>query len=309
MLVLAALAIPPLFYLLGKAAGLAVANVQTLARRNKLPLSILGILLGLLTSLPEFIIGVHALIAGVPDLSLGNLLGGLPILFGGILGASIIFSGKVTTDGHPSELTPYLAYLILPLLLGLDKQIGWIDALICIGCYGYLVFHLHTKVGVPKKPPHDSRASTGQALLLTLLAVFIVIVSSHIIVKLAVLLLMYTNLSAFGVGTIVFALGTNLPEMSVAFASWRRNRLDIAWSSLVGSGMANILFLGLFALIRPYTIIPEKNYLFFGGWLFLIFLLLATFYRSDRALKRNEGWALFAVFLAGFIIQALLLIP
>jgi len=75
------IAIVILFYLLGKAADLITASVREASGSYGARVFISGILLGLITSLPEFVVAINAFIDGVPLLSIGNLLGGTVVLF------------------------------------------------------------------------------------------------------------------------------------------------------------------------------------------------------------------------------------
>ena len=308
MLVLAALALLPLFYVLCKAAGLVVFHIQALAERSKIPLTLLGAVLGLLTSLPEFIIGVNALVNDVPDLSLGNLMGGLPVLFGGVMGFTIALNGKIRTNGRSQELFPYMAYLLLPLLAGLDGQIGWFDAIIFLALYVFLLFRLKPEFRSAKRKVPASADTLWKASMLTLIGILVVAISANLIVRLTLFLLAQSSLDVFGIGTVVFALGTNLPEMTMAFVAWRRGNVDLTWSHIVGSAMANILFIGLFALIRPFQVTFGLTQLAFAAWLIGLFALFALFYRSERMLRRNEGVAILAIFLTGLIVQSILLL-
>lgn len=308
MLVLAALALPPLFYILCKAASLVVAHIQAFAQRSKIPITLLGAVLGLLTSLPEFIIGINALVNDVPDLSLGNLLGGLPVLFGGVMGFTIALNGKIRTNGRSQELFPYMGYLLLPLLAGLDGRIGWFDAIIFLSLYVFLLFRLKPEFHDAKRAPKISNDSLWKALVLTIAGIIVVAISANLIVRLTLFLLAHTTLDIFGLGTIVFALGTNLPEMTMAFVAWRNGQTDLTWSHIVGSAMSNILFIGLFALIRPFQVSFNLTHLAFAVWMVGLFTLFALFYRSERILRRNEGVAILAVFVTGLIVQTILLL-
>ena len=308
MLVLAALALPPLFYILCKAASLVVSHIQAIAERSKIPLTLLGAFLGLLTSLPEFIIGMNAIANDIPDLSLGNLMGGLPVLFGGVMGFTIALNGKIRTNGKTKELLPYMAYLLLPLLAGLDGHIGWFDAIVLIGLYVLLLLRLKPEFKNPEHPIKTSHASLWKTSSLTLVGVLVVAVSANLIVRLTLFLLAHSTLDVFGIGTVVFALGTNLPEVSVAFAAWQRGSVALTWSNIVGSAMANILFIGLFALIKPFPVAFGMTHVFFAVWLVGLFGLFALFYHSERVLRRNEGVAILAIFVTGLIIQTLLIL-
>src|SRR3989344_1246010 len=88
-----------LFILIGKAADIVITGVRGLAQKLHINLFLAGLMLGIFTSLPEITIGINALLAGIPALSFGNLIGGTLVLFGPILGLSLILNRRVATDG------------------------------------------------------------------------------------------------------------------------------------------------------------------------------------------------------------------
>lgn len=88
-----------LFIILGIAADVVVRNIKYIATVLKVRLFAFGIVLGLATSLPELSVGINAMMNEASSLSVGNLLGGIIVIFGLILGTSLIFNRSVETDG------------------------------------------------------------------------------------------------------------------------------------------------------------------------------------------------------------------
>ena len=136
------LAIGALFFILGKAADIVVVNVRKLGERFGVRLFFLGIILGLLTSLPELSIAINAAAYDATPLSYGNLLGGIIVLFGLIMGGSIVVNRKISTDGKTESIAPIALFLCLPLLMSLDGSIGFLEGVILIVAYFILVFFL-----------------------------------------------------------------------------------------------------------------------------------------------------------------------
>lgn len=66
-----------LFAALGLAADLAVKNIRSIALTLRLKLFSLGIILGIMTTLPELSVGINATIEDAAGLSVGNLMGEL----------------------------------------------------------------------------------------------------------------------------------------------------------------------------------------------------------------------------------------
>ena len=142
-----------LFYLLGKSADVVVNRVRIISERFGIHLFFLGIILGLFTSLPEITIAVNSLVNDIPDVSLGNLTGGFIVLFGLILGASLIVNRRVHTDGSLVHFAPMLCYFFLPFLFLLDGTISGIDSVILVGAYFAVLLHVYRsyKSDIPKE--------------------------------------------------------------------------------------------------------------------------------------------------------------
>jgi len=138
-----ALKILLLFIALGWSADFAVKNIKYLGAVLKIRLFAFGILLGLITSLPELSLGINATIDRATALSVGNLLGGIIVMLGLILGASLLLNRKITTDGRLASLIPTVLVIFSPILLGIDGKYSLSDGIAMIGLYVGLIFYLY----------------------------------------------------------------------------------------------------------------------------------------------------------------------
>jgi len=103
-----------LFIALGWSANFAVKNIKYLGAVLKIRLFVFGILLGLITSLPELSLGINATIDNATTLAVGNLLGGIIVMLGLILGASLLLNRKIVTDGRLASLIPTVLVIFSP---------------------------------------------------------------------------------------------------------------------------------------------------------------------------------------------------
>src|SRR3989339_790727 len=132
-----------LFAVLGVAADFAVRNIKYIASVLKMRLFAFGILLGLITTLPELSVGINATIDKAASLSAGNLLGGVIVLFGLVLGTSLFLNRQIDTDDNLKTLIPEMAVIFSPVLFGLDGHFGLLDGLMMIGLYLALLYYLY----------------------------------------------------------------------------------------------------------------------------------------------------------------------
>lgn len=298
-----------LFAVLGVAADFAVRNIKYIASVLKIQLFAFGILLGFVTTLTELSVGINAMIDGAASLSVGNLLGGTIVLLGLILGASLLLNRQIITDGKLKILIPEVAVILSPILFGMDGEFGLLDGLAMVGLYLGLIFYLYRanhSFGVSHVEDIDKNKIV-KAVLLSIAGIIFVLLASHWIVKITLDLLDYINVSKLVMGMLVFAIGTNLPEITIAITSWRKKASELSLSHLLSSAFTNVLVLGILASIRPITFIIGPAY-----WVLVIFMSLVSvaflfFYHTNKKMDRREGLILLFVYILFLIVNFLIL--
>ncbi len=300
-----------LFAILGFSANIVVNGIKKIAHKLGIPIFLLGLILGLLTSLPELSIAVNAAINGVEEVSVGNLLGGIIVLLGLILGLNLILNRKVKTDGKITTPLPGFMLLLLPLLLGLDGKLGIIDGVfLCIG-YIAVLAHLYRKNrSIIEKPAlHITLYNKKIAREITLIlgGTLLIVGCSNLMIHITTNLLEQFQISGFFIGLIVFSLGTNLPELTVTLTSWRKKVKEVAFSHLLGSAIANPLILGSIALLSPISITIDRSFMLILYFFPILFIMLLYFYHSHKNLSRVEGVFLLLMFLTFGYLQIHLL--
>lgn len=292
------LALLTLFYFLGRAADLVITNVKTLADKLGIRVFFIGIILGLITTLPEMAVGINAIMSDLPAITLGNLFGGIIILLGLILGVSLILNRGIETDGKISNFLPIIGYLFLPLLLCLDGRLNFYDGIIIIAAYfgvtSYFYFKqkhlsLHVEVQLAEK-------KSLKNIFMILVGIVLVVLISDIIIRATQLMLDQLAIPTFILGLLLFSIGTNLPEITLALKSWHRKVKELSMSNLLGSSMANMLVLGLFVCFKEIAV--NLNFPFYLIFVFLavLFLLLVYFYKTGKELSRKEGIVLLVIY-------------
>ena len=289
-----------LFAALGWSADFAVKNIKYISAILETRLFTFGILLGLITTLPELSLGINATVDRAATLSVGNLLGGVVVMLGLILGISLLLSRKITTDGRLTSLIPTVLVIFSPVLFGIDGKYGLLDGLAMIGLYLGLIFYLyrlnHFSNHIYIKITNGNK--TTKSIIFAVAGIIGILVSSQWIVEITLDLLNYIQLSQLAIGLIVFSIGTNLPEISIAITSWRKKSSELSLSHLLSSSFTNVLVLGILALLRPIVFNTNSAYWIVALFLGIILTLFAYFYYSGRKMDRREG----ATLLAGYIL-------
>lgn len=299
------LALSALFYILGKSADLAIHNLRAIAEKLGIRIFFLGLIMGFFTSFPELAVGISAVIDNVSNISLGNLFGGIIVLFGLILGTNVILQRQIKSEQSVSQFGIIMLFLFFPVVLGLDGRLGLIDGLLII--IGYftllLVMYFYQKRQHIQMPHLVNRDGLVKNVFLFILGMVLVMLVAKFTIDLTVDIISQFNLSKFVFGILVFSIGTNFPEIIVALRSWKNKVGELSVSNLLGSGMSNMLIVGVFAVMRPFRFVVNESYYILLAALAVLLIMVFWFYRSDGALKRREGMALVLVYVAFIILQ------
>lgn len=298
-----------LFYFLGKSADFVILSVKKIGHQFGIKIFFLGLILGFFTSLPELIIGINALVNNIQAISLGNLMGGIIVLLGLILGASLIAERKIATDGKISRFLPLLIYLVLPFLFSLDSKLSGIDGVILLAAYVFLIQRLyHQNRNSEKVVLRLSKSQIFKEFSSMFLGIIALAVFANVIIRLTLILLGDFNVSIFAVGAALFAIGTNLPETIVVFRSWRRNLKELSMSSLLGSALANPAIIGVFALVKPIYLKTDLSYFLLMTFTLVLLGFLLFFYETGKKLTRREGVLLVSIYFLFLLTQILFLV-
>jgi len=292
-----------LFLALGWLADFAVKNIKYLGAVLKIRLFAFGIILGLITSLPELSLGINATIDHVTALSVGNLLGGIIVMLGLILGASLILNRKITTDGRLTSLIPTVLVIFSLVIFGVDGEYSFWDGIVMVGLYIGLIFYLYrlNHFSDHKHIEINDSNRVGKSIILAIVGVIGVLITSNWIVGITLNLLNYIQVSQLVIGLVVFSIGTNLPEISIAITSWRKKSSELSLSHLLSSSFTNVLVLGVLTLLRPIVFDTNSAFWIVAIFLALILTLFAYFYHSGKKMDRREGTILLSVYVV-FIV-------
>lgn len=293
-----------LFYALGLSADLVIKHIRAIGKKLGVPIYVLGLILGLLTSLPELGIGINALAQDVPSVSVGNLLGGVIVLFCLVLGIGIVLNRGIKTDGKTEILWPLLAYMTLPLLFGLRGYIGFWTGLGLLLLYPAVLLYAYLAHGEKTGRSSDGkRIPIVKELAYIVLGLVGVVFLSNLIVRMTLPILTTLRVPGFLVGLIVYAIGTNLPELIVTLRAWKNHVHELSFSNILGSAAANAALLGAFAMTQTLPVTVDFSYAVTVLAVLVTFGLVLRFYRTGKRFSRREGLALICVYVAFALLQ------
>lgn len=299
------------FVVIWLGAGMIVGSVDKLSKKlNISAFAISFFVLGILTSLPEFALGINALIDKNPELFVGNLIGGQIVLFLLVIPIlAIIANGiKMVDQLKGKNILFSFVIITLPAIVVLDRQVNAMEGFLLILFYAILFFLFKKEKNFFEKvrdrifyrqPQHLT--AYGISILIGIALVFI---SSKFIVDTSLYFSQLLGISSYILGLLILSLGTNLPELSLAIRSVHLGRKDIALGDYIGSASANTLIFGILTLINGKTFSLENH--FFLTLFFLIsgMVLFWFFSRTKHSLSRWEGIILIIAYIVFFILES-----
>lgn len=281
--------------ILAKSANLVIRAASSFAHKAKITSFAVGfLLLGLLTSTPEIFVAVQSSIDGIPQLAVGNLLGGSILLLSLVIGLSSVLLGRLTLDRglDIQEIILSCAVVSAPVFVLWDGTLTRQEGIALMTVYIFHVFFM--KNGGKKTANHQrfSIRNSRQALLTIVVGIIGMIISSKVVIESAEILIETLHIPTFTFGLILLSFGTNLPEFSIAFEGAVLRRQGVAFGDFLGSAAANTLILGALGLVSPFSVSDQKRL-----WVSLVILLCICLYfiwvmSSRREINRKEGLGL-----------------
>ena len=134
--------------------------------------------------------------------------------------------------------------------------------------------------------------------ILKIVAGFVLLIGGgQFLVKGAVEITKYFNISKLVVGMTVVAFGTSAPELLVSVQAAFKNSADIALGNVIGSNIANVaLVLGISIAVLP--IFVKKETIKFDWPIMMGLFAMLWLFMWDNVLTRIEGAILFASLIA-----------
>jgi cation:H+ antiporter len=249
------------------------------------------------TSSPELAVGTRAALAGVPEISLGDVLGSNVVNVALILALVLCISGIVTP--RQSIRRDFPVALIVPIVIGLLSLDGrlsrWDGALLLCGFIGWLI--------AAAVEAHRQRSSTegnmprhllARALVLCAVGLALLILAGHLVVTGARGIARSYGIGEFVIGATVVAVGTSMPELATALIAKLRGHGELGLGTLLGSNIFNgLLIVSVVALICPIEVDWSKVAV---ALVFGLLTVVCTYPFGSGYIGRGRGVLLLALY-------------
>lgn len=285
-------------------AGLIIGAVSRFSKRLKLSsFAVSFVLLGLLTSTPEFAVGVQALAENDPEIFVGNLLGGIPVIMLFVIPVLAIFGNGISLKHEMDHKTllATLGVILSPSLLVLDQKVTTAEGIVILILYLVLLILIEKKHGFFDKANMEllnKGTFSLNDLVKILIGIGLVFVSSNLIVEKTLYFAEYFNIASFYISLIAIAIGTNLPELSLAIRAVITGNKDIAMGDYMGSVAANTFLFGLFTLMNNGEVLTINNFVVTFVFVLTSLILFYVLSRTKNYISRGNGFLMIVIYLA-----------
>jgi cation:H+ antiporter len=278
-------------------------------------------LIAFATSLPELSVGINSAILGIPELSLGDIIGTNIVNFCLVLGIVAIVGKKIELKDYAhfkSNRLFQMVAVLAPLILMFDGTLSRTDGYILIVLFVWnllRLFDIDDKIlGRKVLRPHlikyaHARATTWKQfithVLLLLVGAGFLLAATLFLVKSVENISHGINVSEALIGVLIIAVATSVPDLIVGLRSVVKHKGGMALGDVFGAATINAtLTLGIVAIISPFSI--ENRSIVWVATIFTFTALLLIFYflKSKHSISRKEGSILFGLYIL-FVITEL----
>lgn len=299
--------------MLGKSSEWITDSLVSLGIKLRINKFILGlVVLGLATSAPELLVAVNAIATKVLTLSLGNVLGASFVLLTLVAGLSILLNKQINIFRAISfkELLIVDIVIAMPAILILDGMLSRIDGITLIVVYGSYLGYMITRKNIVNNTvgliSNNRGKNAAEHIGFLIFGLLIMILAAKYAVDVGVKVALDLGISPLIVGLLAFSVGTNLPELAIAFETRKSYKKYILFGDLLGSSAANSLVIGLVAFFQPFAVSNMS-----AIYLITLFLVggLAAFNitaLTQSKMIRQEGILLIGIYVL-FVVAAVLL--
>ena len=240
----------------------------TVALAERLGISALVISLTVVafgTSAPELLVAIQAVLAGAPELALGNVVGsntanvllilGLPMAI-----FTLNLSPKIQTESRGDFAIMLGATVVFSALcwMGAIGRVQGVILLICLGAI--LTRNLQQALIKPQTQTETKTKTTPtlslpKALFALLIGLAALPLGGKLLIDGAINIAMTFNIAPAVIGLTLVALGTSLPELATSLSAAYHKRGDIVIGNIIGSNLFNLLAIpGIAAMVAPLPV-------------------------------------------------------
>ncbi|MBO5530096.1 MAG: hypothetical protein J5970_01725 [Bacilli bacterium] len=261
---------------------------DALSKQTKLGSALIGgLLIASITSLPELVTSISAVLINNPSLSFGDILGSDMFNIFVLAVYNIWFFKKDIFKNTDSKYKYECAILLIEyLFILLGYYINFVSTIVLIIMY---IMYIVKVVKTNKEDTNDSSFVSNPLLKFITCSLVLIVISILLTLQADKITHIYPQVSSSTVGAILLGITTSIPEVVSTFALLKYNNNDMAISNMLGSNIFNFFILALSDFfvrdnhIYHYSDIYSFEYLI-GGILLTTLLLISIIKKNKNKL-------------------------
>lgn len=297
------------FILTWFAAGLIVSATTKFSGKLKLSTFAFSfVFLGILTQAPEFSVGMQAVAHHDAEIFVGNLLGGIVVLFLVVIPTLAVFGNGISLKHELDNnlLLATMGVIIAPALFILDKKVTNLEGAILMIIYVILLFLIERKKGIFNRSNQqllNLKVYSYKDILKIIIGLVIIFISSQLIVDKTIYFADMIKIPAFYISLIVIALGTDLPELTLAVRSVLSGKKELAMGDYIGGAAVTSFMFGFFTILHNGEVLTVSNFFVTFMFILIALSLFYFFFRTRNFVSRKNGLIMLGVYLLFVILE------
>lgn len=242
-----------------------VSGAVSIAKKYRVSDFVIGAaIVGVGTSMPEFVVSFLGALSGNSDVAIGNVVGSNIFNILGILGVTALFFPiAINKKNLRFEIPLCIGVSILLTLLvfnffnGTPTAISRIDGALLLVAFAIFMWYSFTrdrKENTATNIDTEKHAPLWLAIIKVLGGLAVLIISCDSFVDNAVLIAKSFGVNDAFISLTLIACGTSLPELAASVVAAVKKNTDMALGNIIGSNIFNItLILGISSQAMPLT--------------------------------------------------------
>ena len=267
------------------------------------------------TSAPEFGVSFLAALQHESDICLGNIFGTVVANIGLGFGIALLFSEIRTSKEYFLNGYFMIFSALLAFTFATDLKISLFEGLLSLCFFTAYLFFAYRKrhaaacvvpssqresAGAGSKRNNDLTTTTAQSLFSIIfwmsLGLLGILFSGKMLIWSVVSLASAFGISKLLMSASIVAVGTSIPEIATAAISAYKKHPELALGVIIGSNIADVLFIVGFSSVFATISVSDEVALFDIPFFAFFSSLLLIFMHTGKKLSRFEGVALLALY-------------